>query len=173
MIQNIFNRIEYLKKHVKYIQNNPGLTWCFEYGIDALERAFWDIKNAQDKNCSHVINCFQDSKANLILQFNQAIKEKELEIEKLNQMVQQSKEVEIQKLNQIIDVQRKRILEILQSWKDQVFQNNEAFKELISNLEEKQKKIMSDYSKCTEERSTQTGKQNVCQLLDVWLLTFI
>ena len=67
----------------------------------------------------------------------------------------------LQKFNKIIEVQRNRILDILKSWKDQVFQNNEEFKELISNIEEKQKKIILDHSKYTEERSTQTGKQKV------------
>ena len=148
-MQNISNRIEYLKKHVKYIQNNPGLTWCFDYGIDALDKAFCDIKKAHDKNCSHVITCLQDSKTDLILQFNQIIKERELEIE--------TKESEIQKLNQIIEVQKNKILDILKSWKDQVFQSNETFKKLTTDLEEKMKKILSDDSKCTQESSTQTG----------------
>ena len=158
-IKNISNRIEYLKKHVKYIKNNPGLAWCFDYGIDALDKAFWDIKNAQDKNCSHVITSLQDSKSDLILQFNQIIKEKDMEIEKLNRIGQEDKDAEIQKLNQIIEVQRDKILEILKSWKDQEHQNNEAFKKLITNLEEKLEKLISDHSKCTEERSTQTGNQ--------------
>ena len=98
--------------------------------------------------CCHT--CLQDSKTDLILQFNQIIKERELEIE--------TKESEIQKLNQIIEVQKNKILDILKSWKDQVFQSNETFKKLTTDIEEKLKKILSHDSKCTQESSTQTGK---------------
>ena len=148
-MQNITDRIEYLKKHVKYIHNNPGLVWCLDYGIDALDKALLDIKNVQDKYSSHVISFLQDSKRDLILRFNKIIEGKDLEIEKLKKIIKVDSESEIVKrLHLIIETQRNKILDIQNSWTDRVRQNHETYKLLITKLEEKVQRLVLETSTC-------------------------
>ena len=158
-MQDITERIAYLRKHVKFIKNNPGLVCCLEYGIDTLNNAFCDIKNILDKNSTHVIRSFQDSKKDLILQFNKVIEEKDMEIMRLNRVINlfKEKDTKIQTLIQIIEVQKNKILKISKSWKDQLLQNNETNKVWMSRLEEKMRSVSFKSTKHTTEKSTQSG----------------
>ena len=158
-MQDITERIAYLRKHVKFIKNNPGLVCCLEYGINTLEDTFRDIRNIQDKNCSHVISSLQDSKKDLISKFNKIIEEKDLEIMRLKRVINLFKEkvTKIQALIQIIEVQKNKILKISKSWKDQVMQNNETHKVWMSRIEEKMRSVSFQSTKHTAEKSTQSG----------------
>ena len=155
-MQDITERIAYLRKHVKFIKNNPGLVLCLEYGIDTLDR---DIRNILDKNCSHVICSLQDSKKDLISKFNEIIEEKDLEIMRLKRVINLFKEkvTKIQALIQIIEVQKNKILRISKSWKYHVIQNNENDKVFMSRLEEKMRNVSFMSTKHTAEKSTQSG----------------
>ena len=159
IIKDITERITYLRKHVKFIKNNPGLVRCLEYGLDTLDDVFCDVQNILGKNSSHAINSLQESKKDLTFHFNKIIEEKDEEIKRLNQMIHlfKEKDIKVQTLIQIIEVQKNKILKISKSWKDQVLQNNETDKVLMSKLEEKIRNVSFERTKHTAEKSTQSG----------------
>ena len=159
IIKHITERIAYLRKHVKFITNSPGLVWCLEYGLNTLDDGFCDVKNILNEKSSHVISSLQDSKTDLIFKFNEIIKEKEVEIMRLNRMIHlfKEKDIKVQTLIQIIEVQKNKILKISKLWKDQALKNNITNKLLLSRLEEKMKNVLFENTKNTAEKSTQSG----------------
>ena len=159
IIKDITERIAYLRKHVKFVTNNPGLKCCLEYGLDALDDVFCDVQKILGKNSSHAINSLQESKKDLIFHFKEIIEEKDVEIKRLNRMIHlfKEKDKKVQTLIQIIEVQKNKILKISKSWKDQLLQNNETNKVWMSRLEEKMRSVSFKSTKHTTEKSTQSG----------------
>ena len=138
-IHDITYATEYLSKHAKLVDNNPGLLWCLESGISKINKAISEIEKSANES-SQVLEYCKDT----ISKFNTLNELANKELDMLSYTTKRRSRVNFKKMK------------IESAWSDALSQYNSTYKLLIERLEEKL--AQSNTEKISKkEMSTQTG----------------
>ena len=140
VIHNVTTVTEYLLKHAKLVKNNPGLVWCLEHGINKINEAISEIKDAMDEG--HLYLSHQQA---TITKFSSINKEKDKEIIKLKGDITTQYELWLD---------RKKLDS---TWTNAATKYNDDYKLWIGKLQDKLEKCVAQKPNNCEDKSTMTG----------------